>query len=131
MKNQKDVQVVHALPGRVRLKLPRLKNNTSNVAEIQRNLFAVSGIKHLEANPQTGSLLIEYDSNVLEVLVLHPSVSSCLGLPLSDLRTKSAKDRIPAKGRAKTLKTARKVSTKMEGKAMPKKKSSKKTKGSS
>jgi len=121
MKSQKDFQVLHALPGRVRLKLHRLKNNTSFAAEIQRDLPKVLGIKHLEANPQTGSLLIEYDPNVLDALSLHPSVSSCLGLPLSDLKTKSAK------GRAKTLKTARKVSTKkMEGKAKPKK-SSKKT----
>ena len=128
MKSEKDFQVLHALPGRVRLKLHRLKNNNSCAAEIQRDLLKVSGITHLEAHPQTGSLLIEYDPNVLDALSLHPSVSSCLGLPLSDLKTKSAKDRTPAKGRVKTLKTARKVSTKMEGKAKPTKRSSKKTK---
>lgn len=119
MKNEKDVQVLHALPGRVRLKLHRLKNNNSCAAEIQRDLLKVSGITHLEAHPQTGSLLIEYDPNVLEALSLHPSVSSCLGLPLSDFKKGSKKDLPPAQGRAKTLKTARKVSTKMEGKAKP------------
>jgi hypothetical protein len=87
MKNEKkDVQVLHALPGRVRLKLPQLKHNTSYAADIQRDLLKVSGITHLEAHPQTGSLLIEYDPNVLEALSLHPSVSSCLGLPLSDFK---------------------------------------------
>jgi len=119
MKNEKDVQVVHALPGRVRLKLHRLKHNTSYAAEIQQDLLKVSGIKHLEAHPQTGSLLIEYDPNVLEALSLHPSVSSCLGLSLSNFKKGSKKDLLPAQGRANTLKTARKVSTKMEGKAKP------------
>lgn len=130
MQNEKDVQIVHALPGRVRLKLHRLKNNTSCAAEIQRDLLKVLGIKHLEANPQTGSLLIEYDPNVLEALSLHPSVSSCLGLPLSDFKKGSGKFLPPAKGRIKTLKSEGKVSTKMEGKTKPMKKSSKKTKGS-
>jgi hypothetical protein len=121
MKNEKEVQVLHALPGRVRLKLHRLKHNTSYAAKIQRDLPQVLGITHLEAHPQTGSLLIEYDPNVLEALSLHPSVSSCLGLPLSDFKKNGQKDHPPAQGRAKTLKTARKVSTKMEGKAKPKK----------
>lgn len=145
MKNEKNVQVVHALPGRVRLKLPRLRNNTAYAAEIQRDLLKVSGIKHLESNPRTGSLLIEYDSNVLEVLSLHPSVYSCLGLSHSNVKTPSAKNPSSTKDRTKTLKTARKgtptnirkVSAKkvspkpkVEGKAKPKK-SSKKTKGRS
>ena len=146
MKNEKDIQVVHALPGRVRLKLHRLKNNIAYADEIQRDLHGVPGITHLEANPRTGSLLIEYDPNVLEAKSLPPSVSSCLGLPLSDLKTQSAKGSPQDKDPVKTLKTARKVSPKMvspkmvsqkkvspkmEEKAKPKKKSSKKTKGSS
>jgi hypothetical protein len=122
MKNEKkDFQVLHALPGRVRLKLHRLKHNNSCAAEIQRDLLKVSGITHLEAHPQTGSLLIEYDPNVLEALSLHPSVSSCLGLSLSDFKKGAKKEPPPAQGRAKTLKTARKVSPKMGGKVKPKK----------
>lgn len=135
MKDEKDVQVVHALPGRVRLKLSRLKNNIAYADEIQGALLKVSGITHLEANPKTGSLLIEYDSNVLEVLSLHSSVSSCLGSTRSDLQPQSRKDLTPAKDPVKTLKPSgkvspKKVSPKIEEKAKPKKKSSKKTKAS-
>jgi hypothetical protein len=101
MKNEKkDFQVFHALPGRVRLKLHRLKHNNSCAAEIQRDLLKVSGITHLEAHPQTGSLLIEYDPNVLEALSLHPSVSSCLGLSLSDFK-KGAKKEPPSSQRSR------------------------------
>jgi hypothetical protein len=128
MQNEKDVQVVHALPGRVRLKLHRLKNNNAYAAEIQRDLLKVRGVTHLEAHPQTGSLLIEYDPNVLEALSLHPSVFSCLGLPRSNFNKELEKDLPLAQGRVKNLKTARKGRTKMEGQPKPKKKSSKKTK---
>ena len=129
MKYEKDIQVVHALPGRVRIKVRQLKNNIAYAGTIQRYLLEVPGITHLEANPQTGSLLIGYDPTVLEVLTLHPSVSSCLGLSLSSSK-KSTKDAPPAKDRSKTLKTERKGPTKRGRKAGPKK-SSKKIKGKS
>jgi Heavy metal associated domain 2 len=129
MKIEKDIQVVHALPDRVRLKLHRLKNNMAYADEIQRRLHNVQGITHLETNPKTGSLLIQYDPTVLEVLALHPSVSSCLGLPPSDVK-QLKKAPPPAKGRAKPLKTVRKTGTKIKGKAKPDK-SSKKTRGKS
>ncbi len=123
MKNEKDVQVVHALPGRVRIKLHRLKNNMPYAAEIQRDLRKVSGMKQVATNPQTGSLLLEYDPHVLEVLVLHSSVSSCLGPRLSD--GNKPKTPTPAKGRVQTPKIRRKSKTKQTGKAKPKKSSRK------
>ncbi|GJL59105.1 MAG: hypothetical protein NPIRA03_19620 [Nitrospirales bacterium] len=130
MTNEKDIEVVHALPGRVRLKLRHLKNNMAHADEIQRRLHKISGITHLETNPKTTSLLIYYDPTVLEVLALHPTVSSCLGLPSSDVRPLKKKDARSAKGRLKTLKTGRKVSPSIKGKAKPEK-SSKKARGKS
>ncbi|MDR4462124.1 MAG: hypothetical protein MRJ67_16660 [Nitrospirales bacterium] len=124
MKNEKDLQVVHALPGRVRLKLQQLKNNVAYAGSLQRHLLEVRGITHLEANPKTGSLLIHYDPTVLEVLALHPSVSSCLGLPSSDAKAVK-KETPPAKGRVQPLKTTRKARPKMKEKAKPKKPSRK------
>lgn len=129
MKNEKDIQVVHALPDRVRLKLPRLKNNMAYAEEIQRRLHSVQGITHLETNPKTGSLLIQYDPTVLEMLALHPSISSCLGLSSSDAKPLNT-DVPPAKGRAKPIKTVRKAGTKIEKKAKSDK-SSKKARGKS
>lgn len=131
MKIEKDIQVVHALPDRVRLKLHRLKNNMAYAEEIQCRLHNVQGITYLETNPKTGSLLIEYDPTVLEMLALHPSISSCLGLSSSDVKQLNKdKDAPPAKGRVKPIKTVRKASTKIEKK--PKSdKSTKKTRGKS
>ena len=129
MKNEKDIQVVHALPDRVRLKLHRLKNNMPYAEELQRRLHDVQGITHLETNPKTGSLLIHYDPTVLEMLALHPSISSCLSLSSSDakpLNTNAA----PAKGRGKAPKPVRKAGTKTQKKAKSNK-STKKTRGKS
>ena len=125
MNNEKDSQVVHALPGRVRIKLHRLKNNMTYAAEIQRDLRNVSGMKQVAVNPQTGSLLLEYDPHIIEVLVLHSSVSSCLSPRLSD--GNKPQTPAPAKRRVQTPKIRQKSKTKRTGKAMPKK-SSKKTK---
>lgn len=130
MKQESETQIVHALPGRVRVKLHRLKNNFAYAAEIQRDLLNVSGVKRVAANPQTSSLLIEYDQNMLEVLGLHPSISSCLGLPLSNLTTPPAKVSVLEKGRTKPSKTARTDKAKTMKKAPPTK-PSKKTRGKS
>ncbi|MGP0594397.1 HMA2 domain-containing protein [Nitrospira sp. T9] len=115
MKTKTDIQVVHALPDRVRLKLHRLKNNMAYAEEIQRQLHQVQGITHLETNPKTGSLLIQYDPAVLKMLALHPSIASSLGLP-PDVKHLN-KNAPPAKGRVKSLKIVRKAGTKIEGKA--------------
>jgi len=124
MKNEKDIQVLHALPGRVRIKLSRLKNDMAYASRIQQDILALPGITHLETNPKTGSLLIEHDQNVLDILVLHPAVLSCLGSPSQDIKQPSAKDP------TKTLKTSPKRNTKSKGK--PKQKNaSKKGKGGS
>lgn len=120
MKQERETQIVHALPGRVRLKLHRLKNNIADAAEIQRDLLKISGIKHVAANPQTSSLLIEYDHNIVEVLGLHPSVSSCLGLPRSNVKTPLGKVPAPKK-RITSSKAARTDKAKTSKKAPPKK----------
>lgn len=129
MKNEKAIQIVHALPDRVRLKLHRLKNNMAYADEIQNHLHKVQGITHLETNPKTGSLLIQYDPAVLEVLALHPSISSCLDLSPSTVQPLNT-DSPPAKGRVKPIKTVRQAGTKIEKKAKSEK-SSKKARGKS
>ncbi len=61
----KGITVAHALPGRVRLKLPRLKENPELASQAREKLGRVPGIQSVEANPATGSLLILYDLAML------------------------------------------------------------------
>jgi hypothetical protein len=57
----KGLKVVHALPGRVRLKVAKVKGNPALARRAEKQLAMVPGIKQVEAKPGTGSLLIHYD----------------------------------------------------------------------
>lgn len=55
-----QVQVLHYIPGRVRLYSRHLVNNAEIAAEIHRQLEAIPEIKNHSVNTTTGSVLIEY-----------------------------------------------------------------------
>jgi hypothetical protein len=55
------LKIVHALPGRVRLKLPQIKGNPELARNAQKKLAGVPGIMQVKANPVTGSVLVLYD----------------------------------------------------------------------
>lgn len=55
------IRVTHALPGRVRLKVARFKGDPELARRAGEKLAKVPGIKQVQANPLTGSLLILHD----------------------------------------------------------------------
>jgi hypothetical protein len=61
----KGVHVVHAMPGRVRLKVDKVRGNPAFAKQAQDKLGRVPGIKRVEAKPSTGSVLIYYDAAAL------------------------------------------------------------------
>jgi hypothetical protein len=56
-----DAQVVHFLPGRIRLKSALMKGKAVLAQEVQQRLLTLPGILRVEAQPITGSVLILYD----------------------------------------------------------------------
>jgi hypothetical protein len=64
------IQIVHFLPGRVRVKLPRLKGNASLAGEVERTLTALQGIRHVETSTTTGSVLVLYEPHLAASLDL-------------------------------------------------------------
>ena len=62
------ITVVHAIPGRVRLKIPQLRDNPELARDIQQRVSGHQGIRRIEANPLTGSLLVLYDPSELTSL---------------------------------------------------------------
>lgn len=54
---------IHHVPGRLRVKSPRLKRNESQAAEARAYLDTVQGVLSTEVNTVTGSLLVKYDAN--------------------------------------------------------------------
>src|SRR5919202_5828646 len=73
------IQIVHFLPGRVRVKLSRLKGNASLAGEVERTLTALQGIRHVETSTTTGSVLVLYEPHLLASLDLE-AVGSLLEL---------------------------------------------------
>jgi Heavy metal associated domain 2 len=57
----KGVKVVHALPGRVRLRVSKVRGNPALARRAEKKLAQVPGIKQVEAKADTGSLLIHYN----------------------------------------------------------------------
>jgi hypothetical protein len=84
------IQIVHFLPGRVRVKLPRLKGNASLAGEVERTLTALQGIRHVETSTTTGSVLVLYEPRLpasldLEAVGALMELANTLGLSFEDV----------------------------------------------
>ncbi|MEW6380255.1 MAG: HMA2 domain-containing protein [bacterium] len=66
--NPGNVRIIHAIPGRVRIRILKIKNNPALAAEIREKFSVIDGMKQVEANPVTGSILIHYDPGIIHSL---------------------------------------------------------------
>jgi copper chaperone CopZ len=51
---------LHKIPGRIRIKTPKVKQNKRNADEVKRLLSLIYGINDVEINLVTGSILVFY-----------------------------------------------------------------------
>lgn len=58
-----NVQVAHQVPGRVRLKVPGVKESPELVDQIKQMFNAIPGIEEVTVNPTTGSVVLRYDTD--------------------------------------------------------------------
>jgi hypothetical protein len=69
-----SVELLHATPGRIRLRVPEVKSNPTLAREIQKQISGYKGVRQVEANPISGSVLVLYDleaaSSVVELALL-------------------------------------------------------------
>jgi cation transport ATPase len=56
-----DSSYVHALEGRLRIKIPKVKGAADQAQEVERHLRQFAGVEHVSANPVTGNVLILYN----------------------------------------------------------------------
>jgi hypothetical protein len=73
------LKVVHALPGRVRLKVAKVRGNPALARQAEKKLARVPGIKQVEAKANTGSLLIHYNLDDLFSTAALDILSETLG----------------------------------------------------
>jgi hypothetical protein len=71
----------HALKGRLRIKILKLKGSTQKALEVEEQLQAVKGVRFVRANPTTGNVLIRYNPGEIEQSAVLDALRSldCLG----------------------------------------------------
>ena len=72
------IKVAHALPGRIRVKISRLKGDPAFGRELQERLSDVRGIQRVEVHPVTGSVLVLYAAEELDSLEALMSLAGSL-----------------------------------------------------
>jgi len=55
------IELRHAIPGRIRLRIPAIKGEPALALEVQRQLAALPVIRRVEVNPTAASVLVLYD----------------------------------------------------------------------
>jgi hypothetical protein len=58
---------MHSVPGRLRVKIPHLRNNASKCKSATTMLLNLEGVREVEANCLTGSLVVRYDERLTDV----------------------------------------------------------------
>jgi hypothetical protein len=75
---ERSISIVHAVPGRIRLKISRLKRDPKYAVTIRDRLLSLPGIRQVEANPLTASVLVSYNESATTFPALVPNLSEAL-----------------------------------------------------
>ncbi len=62
---------VHHVPGRLRVRVPELKNCARKAAALELELSAISGITDVECRILTGSVIVYYDPGSTDLTLIH------------------------------------------------------------
>ena len=63
-----DVQILHAIPGRIRFRISQVKENAAFANQLEQTLARMQMVKWSQINSRTGSVLIGYDLELLPAL---------------------------------------------------------------
>lgn len=74
------LETAHALPGRLRLRVPAIIGHPTAAEEIQNRLGRLDGIDSARVSGITGSVLLRYDADVVEPEIVFAAVVRLLGL---------------------------------------------------
>jgi Heavy metal associated domain 2 len=76
----RDLKVVHATPGRIRLKARKLHGRSEPAEAIVHQLSGIQGMKQVDVNQTTGSLTMHYHRSALQSVTFFGEVAAALGL---------------------------------------------------
>jgi hypothetical protein len=55
------VELLQAIPGRIRLRVPEVKGNLAKAREVEQQVGSLQVVRRIEVSPITGSVLVIYD----------------------------------------------------------------------
>jgi hypothetical protein len=61
-------EIAHHVPGRIRIRIPVLKKLSLSMLQRSAAIPFEAGILHVQVNPVTGSLVIHYDPQRIDIL---------------------------------------------------------------
>ncbi|HEX2923761.1 MAG TPA: hypothetical protein VHS28_07030 [Chloroflexota bacterium] len=73
MPQSMTASLVHAVPGRMRIRLSRKHRSTEIMRALAQALSSVDGVRQVQSNPISGSVLLLYDPEVLGVESVLPA----------------------------------------------------------
>jgi hypothetical protein len=71
---------VHHVPGRIRFKIPGLRNDRTLIGALPRALTAYDGVDRVEVRPESNSLIVHYDPSRIDCRHLAQSVNRGLSV---------------------------------------------------
>ena len=70
-------RIVSSLPGRIRIRDKRLRDQ-ARMNELKKELLKITAINELQANPRTGSVVVNFDSSLIEITVLETKMEAAV-----------------------------------------------------
>lgn len=64
------VEIMHIIPGRIRFRIPLLKNNMELCRTLEQQLNQAGSISHIQSNRHTGTLLVIFDRDKIDPATL-------------------------------------------------------------
>ena len=74
------LEVKHSIPGRIRLQCKELRQNINGKETLINTFSQIKGISEISVNPSIGTILIKYDPNVMEPMLIIGIILKVLGL---------------------------------------------------
>jgi hypothetical protein len=76
-------RIVSSLPGRIRIRDKRLRDQTQ-LNNLKKELLKIAAITELQVNARIGSVLVNFDPNVIEIAALETKIESAVDKILAD-----------------------------------------------
>lgn len=71
------LEVLHDIPGRMRFRIPALKKNLMGAENFKQQLTRLNGIEQVSINLFLGTVLVKYDSKVLNSMLVVSASTHC------------------------------------------------------